>query len=366
MIKKYILLGVMASSLGSAAQASAAGRQADITDISWEIGPNIPEFRKGSMATVMGGKVISAFGMRQPWGEMDTTYIYDPVTNWWSRGPNGPIGQTYGEGTELGNDYLAIGGRSKGLGGVHGKCYRLTFRGGQYRWSEIPSLNEARGWAPSAAVGKRAFVFGGGVGTMTGLQTISSVEAWDSANPKEPWKIVAAIPGLSRGWSSAAAVNGKIYLMGGSHFYPRQAGQPAKQPDRVQFNEVWEFNPETYEWKAKAALPYTLAGFDSCVYKDRYIIVAGGHAPKEGDFSREALEQWRGTKFHAAHYCPFVLVYDTKTDGWQRLPSLMPMPTNDIDLVIMGDRLYALGGENKEPATSNTTPWLRIGRINPK
>jgi hypothetical protein len=41
----------------------------------------------------------------------------------------------------------------------------------------------------------------------------------------------------------------------------------------------------------------------------------------------------------------------------------MPVPTNDIRVVLLGDRLYALGGENIEPATSNTTPWLRIGRI---
>jgi len=64
-----------------------------------------------------------------------------------------------------------------------------------------------------------------------------------------------------------------------------------------------------------------------------------------------------------SYYSPFVLVYDTATDRWRRLPSVLPMPTNDIRLVIMGDALYALGGENVEPATSNTTDWLRIGEI---
>jgi hypothetical protein len=42
---------------------------------------------------------------------------------------------------------------------------------------------------------------------------------------------------------------------------------------------------------------------------------------------------------------------------------MIPMPTNDIRVVLHKDTLYTLGGENIEPATSNTTPWLRIGRI---
>ena len=50
----------------------------EIKDIQWRIGPNIPEFRKGGCATALGGKIISVFGMRQPWGEMETMYIYDP------------------------------------------------------------------------------------------------------------------------------------------------------------------------------------------------------------------------------------------------------------------------------------------------
>ena len=57
----------------------------EIKDIQWKIGPNIPEFRKGGCATDLGGKIISVFGMRQPWGEMETMYIYDPAQDWWFR-----------------------------------------------------------------------------------------------------------------------------------------------------------------------------------------------------------------------------------------------------------------------------------------
>lgn len=45
------------------------------------------------------------------------------------------------------------------------------------------------------------------------------------------------------------------------------------------------------------------------------------------------------------------------------MPSPMPVPTNDVRVVRIGKTLYVLGGENIEPATSNTTAWLRIGEI---
>ena len=66
----------------------------EISDISWHLGPNLPEFRKGGAATVLGGKVVSVFGMRQPWGEMATMYVFNPQTEWWERATEGPIGQT--------------------------------------------------------------------------------------------------------------------------------------------------------------------------------------------------------------------------------------------------------------------------------
>ena len=47
-------------------------------------------------------------------------------------------------------------------------------------------------------------------------------------------------------------------------------------------------------------------------------------------------------RFHASYYCPFVLVYDVQADQWHRLPTLMPVPTNDIwtaALVVQHDLL---------------------------
>lgn len=341
----------------SASPSAAAGEHGEIVDISWSLGTNLPEFRKGGCATALQGQVVSVFGMRQPWGEMATMYVYDPAGDSWRRGPDGPIGQAYVQGTESGDAFYAVGGRSRSRGGVHAECYRLRRRGESFEWSRVADLNEPRGWAPSVSVGRRLYVFGGARGGHG--PTLGSVEILDTADHAAGWRKVADMPGPSRGWSGAAAAGGMIYLIGGSHFFPHK---PAGDPDRKRLDEVWRFDPTTSTWAARAPLPLRLSGFDCCVYRDRYIVVAGG-CPEFDDFTTEMREIREKDRFHKSYYSPFVIVYDTVADRWRRMPSVLPVPTNDIRVVIIGEKLYALGGENIEPATSNTTPWLRVGRI---
>ena len=333
-----------------------------IADITWRLGPNLPEFRKGGCATVIDGRLISVFGMRQPWGEMNTMYVFDPSSNTWTRSANAPIGQTYVQGTELASAkpadvFYAIGGRSREHGGVHRLCFRLNGEGGVYRWNAVANLNQRRAWAPSASLGTKLYVFGGALGGHG--PTLSSVEVLDTAAHDPEWQTLTDIPGASRGWCGAAAVGGKLYVLGGSHFFdPR----PTEGPDRRRLDELWTLNPDTLEWHTRARLPYRVSGFDCCVYADRYIILVGG-AAEAADYSYQMREIIARDRFAASYYSPFVLVYDTQADEWRRLESVMPVATNDTRVVLTGTTLYALGGENIEPATSNTTPWLRIGQI---
>ena len=243
-----------------------------IVDITWTLGPNLPEFRKGGCATVLGDKLISVFGMRQPWGEMETMYIYEPQENWWHRGPEAPVGQCYVHGTEHGGAFYVVGGRGAlQRGRVHPACYRLQLTDGRYQWDRIADLQEPRGWAPSASVGDKIYVFGGSQGGHG--PTLNSVEMLDTSQPDAKWVKVADIPGPSRGWSGAAAVGGKLYLLGGSHFYHPK---PKKGDDRTKFDEVWQLDPTTHTWQSRSPLPYRLSGFDCVVYRDRYVIAVGG------------------------------------------------------------------------------------------
>ena len=88
-------------------------------------------------------------------------------------------------------------------------------------------------------------------------------------------------------------------------------------------------------------------------------MVGGAH--EDEDATPEMRTAQRKVRTHSSYYCPFVFVYDTRGNTWQHLPGLLPKPTNDIRVLIHEKRLYAIGGENIDPTTSNTTPFLRIG-----
>lgn len=333
-------------------------RIGSVVDIRWSLGPDLPEYRKGGCLTILDGKIISVFGMRYPWGEMATMYVFDPHDGQWRREADAPVGQCYVEGTECGSAFYAIGGRGAlQRGKVHNACFRLDAIGGQYNWHRIADLKEPRGWAPSAAVGTRLFVFGGSQGGHG--PTLASVEMLDTATEKPSWSKVTDIPGDSRGWCGAASLGGKLYVLGGSHFF---SPRPKSGSDRKRTSEVWQLDPETYRWTQRQPLPVRLSGFDCCTFADRYIIVVGG-AYEDADLTAEMRAAQREDPSYASYYCPFVFVYDAQRDKWQHLPSLMPKSTNDIRVVVHQGRIYAAGGENVDPATSNTTRWFRIGKI---
>jgi N-acetylneuraminic acid mutarotase len=181
----------------------------------------------------------------------------------------------------------------------------------------------------------------------------------DTAAERPDWLKVTDIPGDSRGWCGAASLGGRLYVLGGSHFF---SPRPKSGADRKRTNEVWQLDPETYQWTRRQPLPVRLSGFDCCTFADRYIVVVGG-AHEAADLTPEMRAAQQKDPLHASYYCPFVFLYDAHHDKWKHLPSLMPKPTNDIRAVVHRGRIYALGGENVDPATSNTTRWFRIGRI---
>ena len=287
----------------------AAGDTSAIEDITWTLGPNHPEFRKGGCLATLDGKVISVFGMRQPWGEMATMYLYDPDEQWWQRGPDAPVGQCYVRGTHAGGAFWSIGGRGALVRGkVHPACFRLANEEGRFTWERMADLNESRGWAPSVAVDGKLYVLGGSQGGHG--PTVGGVEMLDWRTAGAKWQRIAEIPGPTRGWNSAAAAGGKIYLVGGLHFYDAAS---ERRGERLRLDELWQLDPETRQWTAKRPIPFPLAGADCCVLDDRYIVLIGGAADTSA-YSPHMRKLREQDRFHKSYYNPFVLVYDTATD----------------------------------------------------
>ncbi len=133
------------------------------------------------------------------------------------------------------------------------------------------------------------------------------------ATPVEnSWTTKAPMP-TTRDWLGVAAVNGKIYAIGGA--------SPSGAP--VSTNEA--YNPATDTWVSKKSLPSTLAEFGIAVYQNE-IYVIGGY--------------WGLMTFGSINA---VCAYNPATNTWETKAS-MPTPRGEVQASVVDGKIYVIGG----------------------
>jgi N-acetylneuraminic acid mutarotase len=114
-----------------------------------------------------------------------------------------------------------------------------------------------------------------------------------------------------------AAVNGKIYVIGGQ---TTESSEPAKAGF---VNTVYEYDPASGKWTARAPMP-TMRGGGVAAVVDGRIYVAGGRPPGGHDFA----------------------VYDPTADKWTTLANL-PTQRNHLAAGAHDGKVYVFGGRLK-------------------
>ena len=137
------------------------------------------------------------------------------------------------------------------------------------------------------------------------------------------WQTMAPAP-TKRTEVAAAAVNGKIYVVGGF-------AKPSVSNILSISNAVEVYDPQTNQWGTKAALPTRLhhAGAAS----------VGGKLYVVGGFTRSFLAFW--TPVATAYR------YDPATDLWTELAPL-PTPRGALAVAVSAGKVYAVGGIGEE------------------
>jgi N-acetylneuraminic acid mutarotase len=155
-----------------------------------------------------------------------------------------------------------------------------------------------------AESGGKLYVLGG---YPSNRQTVRTVQIYDIATDR--WQLGPNLP-QPNNHGMAAAVNGKIYLIGGQ--------LTADQEGYV--NTVYELDPAKGAWVEKARMPTARSGGVAVVH-DGKIYVAGGRVPRGNDFA----------------------VYDAAADRWEALPDL-PSQRNHIAGAAIDGRIHIVGG----------------------
>ena len=144
------------------------------------------------------------------------------------------------------------------------------------RWRSLAPMPTPRNSTASAVVNGVLYVIGGRTVSDGNLDT---VEVYDPLADR--WERARPMP-KAQGGLAAAVLNGKIYAFGGEYFTPRPGGV---------FAESWEYDPDTDQWRAIAAMPRRRHGLGA-VKLGEAIYVLGGAARVGGEETSAALDKF--------------------------------------------------------------------------
>ena len=184
---------------------------------------------------------------------------------------------------------------------------RVRVQGGEWGFRANLLINNSE-FALAEANG-RIYVLGGYPPQQGPNRTSSAVQIYDIAS--DSWTLGPPLP-QPNNHGMAAAVNGKIYLLGGQTTDDQQGATAV--------NKVYEFDPATGVWTEKAPMPTARSGGVAVALAGR-IYVAGGRVPRGNDFA----------------------VYDVATDQWEVLPNL-PSQRNHLTGAAINGRIHVVGG----------------------
>src|SRR5215469_7925773 len=194
-------------------------------------------------------------------------------------------------------------------------------------WKSLPPLPGKRGSAFAAEVGGKIYVIGGAT-TADGAKdpfftffgpskVLSTNDVYDPATKK--WESRTPMS-VARNHAFGAAVNGKIYVIGGrtGHAFILSA---------TNTDVVEEYNPVSNTWSApKERMPTARSG-GAWGTDGRRIYVAGGEVT-----TTELVGAFRAIE-----------AYDTITNSWITLPP-MPMPRHGVAGAVIGNRFHLVSG----------------------
>ncbi len=159
-----------------------------------------------------------------------------------------PLG--YGATASIPAGVLCIGGSN--AGGAVSDVFLLRWNGTGIEIEQWPALPVTLTGHAAAVLDGKVYVMGGSINP--GEQDAES-RMWvlDTAAPSSGWREAPALPGRGRFLHQMAALDGRIYVLGGIGL---------KQGDgkmvRDMLTEAWSYSPQT-GWQPLADLPYTVA-----------------------------------------------------------------------------------------------------------
>lgn len=276
----------------------------------WAKIPDMPTPRSDAATVAFEDRIIVIGGVGGP----TVVERYDPLTKFWDRLPDLPVGVTSAMATAV--DSGVDAGIFVFGGYVDGRTSRRSFylpRAAD-AWLEIIGLPDPRAAGAAVAIDRSIFLVGG-----TASANTLTLSPWELDLEAGGWSNGAPMP-TGRDHLAAVVIGGKICAIGGRDLSPAR-----------NLNAFECFDPDANKWETLPPLPTARGGIGAAVSKDR-VVVIGGEQPS-GTFKE-------------------VEVYDVKAGKWSRGPDL-PTPRHSLGVASVKGIVYTIGGA-PAPGASQT------------
>ena len=203
-----------------------------------------------------------------------------------------------------------------------------TLSGGA--WKETVPMIKERFYGASAVVDGVVYV-GGGTGTHPGSGAENTIESWDGK--AKAWTLyLSTMPRGDRVMHAAAALDGKVFFIGGFHTVGGQLGPRA---------DVDVFDTKTHTWSQGPDLNVPRAGASAATIGTK-LYVCGGCS--KGNCDQDSVE----------YSCE---VYDGTTKTWSSSVPKLAKGFWQGGMVALGPRLFQVDGSNTD-GTQNVVQYL--------
>jgi N-acetylneuraminic acid mutarotase len=297
-----------------------------------------PEPAEELLGVAAGGKLYVFCGLAPGWKPIGMVYEYDPGADKWTKKRNMPLLSHHVAFTEYKGKIYAFGGfkyPDSGPAGWEPVNNAWEYDPASDTWKALAPVPTKRGSPVAVTIGDRMYVIGGATTHVGSKETmvhpqrphrsVGTVEEYDPA--MNTWRERSPMP-TPRNHATAAAVNGKAYVIGG------RVGAAFISAGSSNIDVVEEYDPRADAWgPSRAKMPSARSAMASGVYGNRIYVSGGEGQDSQRMYTFRALE-----------------AYEPATNVWTVLPS-MPVSRHGLAGAVVGSRLHMVSGDVQSAGT---------------
>lgn len=285
----------------------------------WEPIAPLPEPNGGFMCGVVAGRIVIAGGTNwkddtKQW--LDKVHAYDAVTNHWTSGPVLPHPLAYAACGSDGSSLYLAGGADGRRG--RGEIYALSE---DLETNKLGNLEEPLVFGGGAVYQRSLFVVGGTPDPDEWTKVTSRLTAVSLSTGVARSGPALPLPDHGVGIPAVVTTGGRLVSFTGAWMDPS-----TRQVRNVAAG--FSFDVQSDAWAPTPPFPAAVRGLAAVALDDKRIFLAGGYgSDEEGFLSKAYLFDVEAGSFTPTKPLPFAAV---------------------TSLVLCGDFIYALGGEDQK------------------